>query len=184
MITLKLHVEYAGDDKEFKKIPSGYIDKTVCGCGMSSVALENDVDTVIAVPTIYLARNKAQQYPNERTNNELLAVWGDTRKEDIDEYLERVKVIKIICTYDSLPKVEYLLEKCHLVIDESNELLSLTKLKPEVIDEVFNIAHKYKETVSFISATPTPLEYMPKWVGEIEQVKIEWSDIKKVIPIT
>lgn len=65
-------------------------------------------------------------------------------------------------TYDSLKRVEYLLNDCKLVIDESNELLSKTKQKSEVIDTLFQIAEKYKDSVSFISATPTPLEYMPK----------------------
>src|SRR5690606_19655743 len=85
--------------------------------------------------------------------------------------------------YDSLPKVEHLLDRCKLVIDESNELLSKTKLKPEVIDRVFEIAKKYRDTVSFISATPTPLKYMPDWISDIEQVTIEWTKTIKSTPI-
>lgn len=86
-------------------------------------------------------------------------------------------------TYDSLSKVEYLLNDCRLIIDESNELLSNTKLKPDVIDNVFRIAEKYKDSVSFISATPTPLQYMPNWLSNINQVKIEWNNTIKSTPI-
>jgi hypothetical protein len=181
MKVLRFNADYATD--VMMELPSGYINKTICGCGLTTVALENDADTVIAVPTIYLALNKATQYPNERYDGEVLPVWGDTTQEEINKYLQKNRVIKIMVTYDSLHKVRYLLDRCKLVIDESNELLSKTKLKPEVINNLFNIAYCYKNTVSFVSATPTPLEYMPKWVSEIEQVKIEWDNTIKTTPI-
>ncbi|SHJ88012.1 hypothetical protein SAMN05444280_1372 [Tangfeifania diversioriginum] len=175
--------EYANEVME--EIPPGYIDKTVCGCGLTSVALENDVNTIIAVPTIYLAINKAEQYPNERFDGDVLAVWGETELGEIEFYRYRNQLKKIVVTYDSLPKVKYLLEKYDykLVIDESNELLSKTKLKTDVITTVFEIAEEYKESVSFISATPTPLQYLPNWVSEIDQIKIEWANTIKAQPI-
>lgn len=181
--TFRYDAEYANEVME--EIPSGYIDKTVCGCGLTSVALENEVNTIIAVPTIYLAINKAKQYPNERFNGNVLAVWGETTWGEIQFYKYRNRLKKIVVTYDSLPKVKYLLDKYNykLVIDESNELLSKTKLKTNVINTVFEIAEEFKETVSFISATPTPLEYLPAWVSEIDQIKIEWGNTVKAQPI-
>lgn len=181
--TFRYDAEYANE--VMKEIPPGYIDKTVCGCGLTSVALENDVHTIIAVPTIYLAINKAKQYPNERYNGKVLPVWGETEWTEIEFYKYTNRPMKIIVTYDSLPKVSYLLDRyeCKLVIDESNELLSKTKLKPEVINKVFEIAEEYKDAVSFVSATPTPLEYMPKWISEIDQVKIEWNNTVKAQPL-
>jgi hypothetical protein len=181
----QLNYEY---DVEFASekmciIPAGYIDKTICGCGMTTVALENNVSTIIAVPTIYLAENKSKQYPNERYAGKVLAVHGDITEREVSFYAMNTKVLKIMVTYDSLHKVENLLPRCKLVIDESNELLSKTKLKPEVIDNVFRIAEEYRDTVSFISATPIPLEYMPDWVSEIDQVKIEWIRTTKATPI-
>lgn len=173
--------EYASEVMD--EIPAGYINKTICGCGLTTVALENNVDTVIAVPTIYLAQNKASQYPNERYPGNVLAVTGETNFSDIEWYRWNNRRLKIITTYDSLPKVEHLLSRCKLVIDESNELLSKTKLKPNVIDQVFEIAKRYKDTVSFVSATPTPLEYMPKWISEIDQVTIKWTKTMKAKPI-
>lgn len=179
--TLKFDAEFASE--VMKVIPPGYIDKTICGCGLTTVALENDVDTVIAVPTIYLAMNKSEQYPNERYNGKVLAVYGDTTMEEIKHYWEANKPRKIMVTYDSLSKVKDLLDRCKLVIDESNELLSKTKLKPEVIDNIFSIAQEYMDTVSFVSATPNPLKYMPEWVSTIDQVKIEWNKTSKSTPI-
>ncbi|MBW8324206.1 MAG: hypothetical protein K0M50_05530 [Prolixibacteraceae bacterium] len=179
--TLKIEAEYASE--VLKTIPSGYIDKTICGCGLTTVALENEEDTVIAVPTICLAMNKSEQYPNERYAGKVMAVYGNTTVDEIILYWMTNRTRKIMVTYDSLYKIEFLLDRCKLVIDESNELLSRTKLKPEVIDHVFNIAYKYKDTVSFISATPTPLMYMPNWISDIDQVKIEWSNTDKAKPI-
>ena len=94
-------------------------------------------------------------------------------------------------TYDSLYKLESLFDTCKLVIDESDQLLKATKLKIttknkdiDVITYLFNICEKYKDKVSFISATPIPLNYMPKWISEIPQYKFEFSNTIKITPIT
>lgn len=58
-IILNYDTEYA--TQSMIDIPSGYIDKSICDCGMTSGALENDKNVVLAVPTIYLSINKADQ---------------------------------------------------------------------------------------------------------------------------
>lgn len=178
---LNYDTEYA--TQSMTDIPAGYIDKSICACGMTSVALENDKNVILAVPTIYLSINKSDQYPNDRSSNTVLPVWGDTSSPDINSYLFTNPVIKIICTYDSLHKVHHLLPDCHLIIDESNMLLATTKQRPDAIADLFEIAYEYKDTVSFISATPIPLEYMPAWVSTIDQIKINWSNTIRVVPI-
>jgi len=181
--TIKLNVEYA--TQALNEIPVGYINKSVCGCGMTSVVLENYDDTILLVPNIELATNKAKQYPNERTSNTLLPVWGDTSAEKIVQYITTTTVIKIVCVYDSLHKVEHLLDRCSMIIDEAQELLPLSR-NPErarAISKLFEIASKYKDKVSFISATPTPLNYLPPWVSDIPQITYEWSNSCKVVPI-
>jgi len=183
MNTIKLNVEYA--TQALNEIPAGYIDKTVCGCGMTSVALENNLDTILLVPNIELATNKAAQYPNERSNKILLPVWGNTTEEDIKNYVNSVSVLKIVCVYDSLRKVEHLLERSRLIIDESQELLTLSRNaeRARSISYVFETARYFTHKLSFISSTPTPLEYMPSWVSEIPQIKYEWENSRKAIPI-
>lgn len=186
---VKYDSEYANEVMD--SIPLGYIDKSVCGCGITTVALENNENIIIAVPSVELIRNKVAQYPNDRFKGVILGVYGDIKEEDINKYLSESKPIKIMVTYDSLYKLEYLLDlDFKLIIDESNKLLSTSNLKStnkrgfiDTITTVFNIAEKYKDTVSFVSATPTPLEYLPKWVSGINQVKIEWSNTSKAKPI-
>ena len=56
---------YLGEVPEFKEngLPAGYlIDKGKVGCGGTSIALENDKDTIICVPFISLIKNKMQKY--------------------------------------------------------------------------------------------------------------------------
>lgn len=172
------------------KIPYGYIDKKVCGVGLTSVALEKGGNAIVAVPTLYLIYNKVQQYPNSRYNKEVFGVSGDVTIADIDAYVARCYPFKIMVTYDSLWKVEHLLDNCHLIIDESNRLLSFASLKAsskiadtDVINKLFSITEKYKDTVSFISATPIPLEYMPRWIRDIPHITMNWKGTIKAQPI-
>jgi hypothetical protein len=192
-INLSYTQEYATQIKELTHVPYGYVNKTICGCGLTSVALENNRNTIIAVPNQQLTTNKACQYPNDRTTNIVFPVMAGVTMEDIDMYIKSTSIVKIMITYDSLWKVEHLLatRRYDLVIDESDQLLKCTNLKLDdkddiysidVLTKLFEIAKTYKDRTSFISATPIPLEYMPDWISELDQVKIEWSNTIKAKP--
>jgi hypothetical protein len=182
--SIPIEGEYAGES--LTEIPIGFIDKTICGCGFTSVALENDLNTIVLVPNIELAKNKAGQYPNERCNHKILPVWGDTDISEINDYMLGDSVKKIICVYDSLHKVEHLLDKSwRLIVDESQELLFLSGNpgRRKAIADVFVIAEQHKDVVSFISATPTPFEYLPKWISSLPKKKFVWQSTTKITPI-
>lgn len=186
--TYFFETEFVGQNEDFKEIPVGYIDKTVCGCGLTSVALENDLNTIVAVPNVALVENKVSQYPNIRFSGEIFGVYGGVTEKEINAYLKRTKIIKIMVTYDSLYKVEHLLNKCRFIIDESDQLLKHIKLKVKgtnynVYNYLLDKAREHKETVSFISATPTPLKYLPNWISEIPYIKLYFSNTIKVQPI-
>lgn len=192
--TIYFETEFAGQKEDFKEIPIGYIDKTICGCGLTSIALENNLSTIIAVPNIPLVVNKVSQYPNNRYDGEILGVYGSTTKDDINQYVERCRLInkpvKIMVCYDSLCKVEYLLDECRLIIDESDQILKNIGLKIkdksrdiDVYSYLLDKAEKHKDKVSFISATPIPIEYLPNWIGELEQIKLIFSNTIKVTPM-
>lgn len=68
----KYDAEYASEVMD--SIPIGYVDKTICGCGLTTVALENPENIIIAVPTIGLMQNKIEQYPNKRCDYNVLGV--------------------------------------------------------------------------------------------------------------
>lgn len=168
------------------EIPFGYINKTVCGCGLTTVALENNIPTIIAVPTIYLATNKAEQYPNKRFKGNILSVWGETTLSNINEYINNTKLPKILCTYDAIPKIKHLLEtgKYRFIIDECNEIRKLYKSsRHNAATELFKVAFNYKDITSFISATPLDVKYLPDWISTIPQVKMIWENTIKASPI-
>lgn len=187
--------EYASETS-LVNIPAGYINKTVCGCGLTSLAIEKETNNVvIAVPTVTLVNNKVEQYPNDRMPYKLLGVTGETDNNDIERYISQCytdKVpYKIMVTYDSICKVEHLLDEAHLIIDESDCLLKFAKMKAaskggrkmDVINYLLDVAERYKETVSFISATPVPISYFErKWMEEMPFVEMNWTSTIKVNP--
>jgi len=96
---------YAGEDPNFKTIPAGYINKTVCGCGLTSVAIESDEDTIIAVPNVSLVMNKLTQYNHfnkleedveetfearERFSGVILGVYAGVDVKMIYKYIDEV----------------------------------------------------------------------------------------------
>lgn len=185
-VSYTFQCKYASEALNY--VPAGYIDKTVCGCGLTTVAIKEESHTIIAVPNISLVRNKASQYPGE-----LLGVYGEVSKAEIDEFatkrLNEGKFIKIITTYDSLGKCEDYLGAAHLVIDECDRIGSYAALKAmdtkagemDAISKMLLIAEKYKSSVSFISATPIPPEVLTPyyWLTEIDQVVMHWPEEQK-----
>lgn len=192
--TIYFTTEYVGQDPDFKTIPSGYIDKTICGCGLTSIAIENQENTIIAVPTTYLVDNKVNQYPNSRYKGDIMGVYGGVTIDDINLYVSRCRQagqpIKILVCYDSLYKVEHLLSQCRFIIDESDQLIKNIGLKIkdkrtdlDVYSYLLEQAEKNKERVSFISATPVPIKYLPKWIAELDQIKLYFSNTIKITPM-
>lgn len=102
------------------------IDKVKTGCGATTLAIDQPKDTIIAVPYTALIVNKVSQPEHKDV---LLGLYGSTNdgfRSVITDYLSTHQRIKIITTYDSLPKVcktlndlgHLIYYKAHLVIDE------------------------------------------------------------------
>ena len=102
------------------------IDKVKTGCGATTLAIDQPKDTIIAVPYTALIVNKVSQ---PKHKDVLLGLYGspnDGFRSVITDYLSTHQRIKIITTYDSLPKVcktlndlgHLIYYKAHLVIDE------------------------------------------------------------------
>lgn len=191
-ITYNINTEFISDFKEFKGIiPKGYIDKTICGCGLTTIAIENNRNTIIAVPNTELIHNKLAQYPNKRCNHNILGIYAGITKDKIMSYIAQNELLKIIVTYDSLWKIESFISECDLIIDESQELLLQCGLKlsdkkdseqQDVLTYLFKICEQYKEKVSFVSATPIHVDYLPKFIKELPQIKFEFNDTQIVKP--
>ena len=107
-------------------LPDGILNKKECGCGATHLALTNDEDMIVTVPTVELIMNKTKQLSN------VFGVYGAVTYDSFKAYLAtRTGAIKIMVTYDSLPKVmNWLsynlveLDTMSLVVDEYHKLLT------------------------------------------------------------
>ena len=189
MNVIKTDKKYASEF--LTEIPVGIVDKVVCGCGMTTIAIENNTPTIIAVPNVQLITNKQSQYPNSRSSNTIYGLHGSKHRADLlDDYLKHAVVPKIMVTYDSLHKCEHLLtDGWRLIIDEADQLLFMNDLKiqgsslgDDAVSKVYSIASQHTDKVSFISATHVPLKYLPDFMSDLPYTRIEWHDSIKAQP--
>lgn len=186
ILKVKMRGEFASES--WQEIPVGNINKVVTGCGLTTLALENQEDVIIAVPKITLIHNKVSQYPNKRCNYKLLGVMGGVIKEDIDEYIswcnENEQPIKIMTTYDGIWKLEDLIGKCKLIVDES-QMVTKTLRNLERRDNILKLIEIIKanpDKVSLISATPLDPKYT-KWASGLRRIELEWENVSHIKPI-
>ena len=129
---------YLGEVPFFKQngLPVGYlIDKGKVGCGGTSLALEDNRDTIICVPFVELILNKVNKY-----GDKVLGVYEGVTKEDIAEYIKRDGVKKIMCTYDSLQKVTDVVGYNYtLLVDELHLLFTQYVFRDKAVKSVLNL---------------------------------------------
>lgn len=164
---------YLGEVPEFKKLPEGFlIDKGKVGCGGTSVALDNDVDTIICVPFVELVNNKVAQY-----GDRVIGVHGESPAYLIKDYLENCKgPKKIICTYDSLLKtIEYTGYDYFLLVDELHLLFTQYVFRNKAVRNVLDNFRKFRSW-AFLTATPIDEELMIEELKGIPTFKISWEN--------
>lgn len=161
---------------KYSEIPSGIVNKVVCGCGLSSFALENKDKLILVVPNISMIQNKVAQYPNERRDESIFGLYGDISIKEFKIYLKDVLIPKVIVTYDSFYKlVPYIDETYHIVVDEFSELLDAYGYRNKAINSLLNQVFAFPK-LSFISATPIKKEYLPPQLRELPYTKLTWED--------
>lgn len=138
------------------------INKGLTGCGATTLAIEQERDTIIAVPFIPLVVNKTEKHADV-----LIGLYGEMNiREEISFYLADHDRIKIMTTYDSLPKVCSTLaelgynpyKRMHLVIDEWHLLKMSYGFRGNAIRNLLNEATQF-QNVTYISATPIEHQY-------------------------
>lgn len=174
-ILIEKEFKYLGEVPEFKKngLPSGYlIDKGKVGCGGTSLALEDERDTIICVPFVSLVKNKMFSY-----GDKVIGVYEGVTEEDIRNYINTHKgVKKIICTYDSLPKVAKVTGYDYfLLVDELHLLFIQYVFRKRAVKGVLNLYRNFKEW-SFLTATPIEDDLMLEELKDIPTYKINWEN--------
>lgn len=165
---------------KYSSIPYGIVNKQLCGCGLSSYALENSNSLILVVPTVAMIKNKVFQYPNNRRQEKILGVYAGISNKDIADYLTEVDVPKIMVTYDSFGRVASLIDKSfHIVVDEFSDLLDAYSYRSKAIKSLFTTLTSFP-LVSYISATPIDKEFLPKELVDLPYTELEWDNITPV----
>lgn len=167
------------------ELPHGILNKRSCGVGGSFLAITAETNYVIACPTIELIINKQHQHPN------IIGVYGNAKfsdfKKQIVERLGANATIKIMVTYDSLPKVIKWLSELNqepytnykLLVDEYHKILSDYSYRDKAIDGLLKEALQFTHC-TFLSATPINPKFTPSVLANFPQYEIIWSATRKI----
>ena len=167
------------------ELPHGILNKRSCGVGGSFLAITAETNYIIACPTIELIINKQHQHLN------IIGVYGNAKfsdfKRQIVERLGANATIKIMVTYDSLPKVIKWLSELNqkpytnykLLVDEYHKILSDYSYRDKAIDGLLKEALKFIHC-TFLSATPINPKFTPSVLANFPQYEIIWSATRKI----
>ncbi|RSO65895.1 hypothetical protein EA749_11730 [Acinetobacter radioresistens] len=178
---------FAGHSKEklsnlIKDFPDNcYVNKQITGCGGTTLVLRNAVNYVVLVPYINLLKSKVA---DNQDIVDLIGVYGETDSEEITAYLESgAEPKKIVCTYDSLPKLlrtkGFNPKAFKLLVDEAHTLVNLGSFKAATCEFVLQNYTKFASYV-FLTATPTKREYFPEALINVRLCTIQWDDVRNV----
>ena len=159
------------------ELPRGIVNKGITGCGATTLAIEDEHKAVICSPRINLIKNKCQQHKGT------LAVYGDVRNGDIEDYLRNSPKPKLLATYDSVPRLNGLIKdkpNWRVVVDEYQYLLIDSGFKSETEIALLETLRDYSY-VTYISATPIADKYMRQmdWFKDLPYTILEWSNVEQ-----
>ena len=154
------------------------INKGITGCGGTTLELKAKRNSLLLFPTIELVRSK--------TNPEYLPVNGDVDIYAIRQYvakrLSNNQFIKIIGTYDSLPKIMQAVPGCteyFLLIDEYHLLFNDYSFRSRAILNILINFRKFDDW-AFLTATPLNETFTLKELEDIDQITYQWPQATKV----
>lgn len=164
-------------------------NKVITGCGGTTIALFNDRNYVISVPTTELIVNKTGlneaglstiTSPDGKTKVEVFGLFGVFSykvKKELKEYLSTSGVKKIMCTYDKVAALSKILNpsEYQLLVDEYHILLKAYSYRHKAINGVLSHYKDYK-SFCFMSATPISPEFKPLALEGVEEVNAVWDD--------
>ncbi len=174
------------------------LNKTVTGCGGTSLFLNSDFPVVIISPRLQVLKEKHRQYPDSFhfhvpfSGNRGQAIIQMMR--DLDSYLDShhgstpftplpMRPAKILVTLDSSDKVlgvlrgNNMLDSCLFVVDEFQCLMGDATFKGSTdMNFLIRLDNEVKR-ICYLSATPIPdiyLDYIPQFAS-IPYYKLEWD---------
>lgn len=169
-------------------------NKVWTGCGATTIALTNDENYIIAVPTTELVQNKCYP-PKEKDGKDynwqdkqpgispvmnLFGAYGSSDaalEHHLKEYLRTNGVKKIICTYDKVPFIlNYINPKEYrFLCDECHSFLELYLLRDIAINGILDNFKLFK-SFCFMTATPLSDEFKPLALEGITEYVADWKE--------
>lgn len=152
-------------------LPSGYmINKGKVGCGGTSIAMENNKNTIVCVPFVSLIKNKQAKY-----GEKMLGVYQGITADEIRAYIAKEGTKKIMCTYESLERVVKITGyEMFLLVDELHLLFQQYILRNEAVRFILENYTRFKEW-AFLTATPIEPELMLDELKDVPTFDIEWE---------
>lgn len=164
-------------------------NKVVTGCGATTVALFNDENYVITVPTVELIINKTglteagiteivSPDGKRQTVFGLFGNFTEEVKKKLMEYAKSEGTKKIMCTYNKMENIDEYLNPTdfRLLIDEYHILLKSYGYRDRAIDGVLDKYNLFK-SFCFMSATPISIEFTPNVLKDVELIEAEWNEV-------
>lgn len=176
MIKVPANVNYLNEWVGFE-LPRGIVNKGITGCGATTLAIEDEHKTIICSPRINLIKNKSRQHKGT------LAVYGDVRNVEIEDYLRNSPKPKLLATYDSIPRLSNIIKDksdWRVVVDEYQYILIDSGFKSETEMLLLEELKKFPY-VTYLSATPIADKYMLQmdWFKDMPYTILEWSNVEK-----
>lgn len=176
-------------------------NKVKTGCGATTIALTNDENYIIAVPTTELVINKC--YPAKDNNDNdlvwkkseivsgvspvnpnLFGLYGNftvSTKTKLKKFLNKEGVKKIICTYDKVEALISLInpQEFKFLTDEYHDLFKQYLFRHKAINGVLDHYNKFK-SYCFLSATPIPNFVKPQIFKDMTEYVANWKTVDKI----
>lgn len=176
-------------------------NKVKTGCGATTIALTNNENYIIAVPTTELVINKC--YPTKDKNDNDL-IWKKTEivpgvsptnpnlfglygrftisiKTKLKKFLEKDGVKKIICTYDKVEKLISFInpQDFKFLGDEYHNLFKQYLFRSKAINGILEHYNKFK-SYCFLSATPIPDFVKPQIFKDMTEYVANWKTVDRI----
>lgn len=169
------------------------LNKTVTGCGGTSLFLNSDIDVVIISPRLQALKDKHEQHPDTflfhspYTNNGRRAEDIKRLMSDLNSYINNPFSVynkaKILVTLDSCDKVIDVLKNngaindFRFVVDEFQCLMGDATFKGTTDMNFLILLDCEAKNICYLSATPIPdiyLDIVPQFKG-LPYIKLEWD---------
>lgn len=192
---------YMGEDQTLlpylRQFSKFILNKTVTGCGGTSLFLNSDIDVVIISPRLQALKDKHEQHKgtflfhSPYTNNGKRAADIKRLMSELNSYLSSCggtpftnkKCAKILVTLDSFEKVLDVLktygviERFLFVVDEFQCLMGDATFKGTTDMNFLIRLDSEAKNICYLSATPIPdnyLDFVPQFKG-LPYIKLEWD---------